>query len=196
MAYVKTRKQRAEKSRRGKIVKIRDAGRVPAAEFFNQPKMKKQAKVASRDELARDCELAAAVNKVVWKEKRRGVFGLAKKLSDAGFITTFAIGGKAHDYSWLAEKLAGPEWSAAVEYIYRLPLRIKRSDPTYKERVKNRKLAGKSRLIFFGMLTETDNDNVPKILKDEFEIYRTSYAILRVAGTNTCLVHIFGCVSR
>lgn len=146
--------------------------------------------------LAFDCELVAAVNKVVWKEMRHGVFELAKKLNDAGFITTFALGGKPHDYFWLAEKLAGPEWSAAVEYIYRLPLRIKRSDQTYKERAEKLKLAGKARLIFFGALTETDDGNVPEILKDESEIYRTSYAVLRVARTNTCLVHILCYESR
>ena len=136
------------------------------------------------------------MNKVVWKEMRHGVFELAKKLNDAGYIATFSINCRAIQYFWLAETLSRAEWSEAVEHIYRLPLRIKRSDPNYKKMVERRKLAGKSRLIFFGTLTETNDDNVPKVLKDEFGIYRTSYAILRVAKTNTCLIHIFCYESR
>ena len=49
------RKQRAEKSRRGKIVKIRDAGRVSADEFFDQLDRKKFVRLRLRE--FRECDL-------------------------------------------------------------------------------------------------------------------------------------------
>ena len=53
MAYVKMRKQRLEKSHRGKIVKIRDAGRVSADEFFDQLDRKKFVRLRE----FRECDL-------------------------------------------------------------------------------------------------------------------------------------------
>ena len=154
-------------------------------------------KKAMRDiPLTKDCELAAAVNKVVWKEMHRGIVGLAKKLNDAGFVTTFTLGLKPSEYLWLAEAMAGTQWRRAVAHLYRMPFRIKRNDPTYKERIELLRLAEKSRLIFFGTLTETDNDGLPKVLKDEFRQYLTSYVVLRVQKTNTCLVHLTVCEHR
>lgn len=146
--------------------------------------------------LAMDCELATAVNKVVWKEMHRGIVGLAKKLNDAGFVTTFTLGHKQSEYFWLVEALAGTQWEGAVAHLYRLPFQIKRSDPTYKERVELLRLAEKSRRIFFGTLTDTGNDGLQKVLKDELHQYLTSYVVLRVPKTNTCLVHVMGCESR
>lgn len=55
MAYVKMRKQRSEKSHRGKIVKIRDAGRVSADEFFDQLDRKKFVRLRLRE--FRECDL-------------------------------------------------------------------------------------------------------------------------------------------
>ena len=52
---MKMRKQRSEKSHRGKIVKIRDAGRVPADEFFDQLDRKKFVRLRLRE--FRECDL-------------------------------------------------------------------------------------------------------------------------------------------
>lgn len=152
--------------------------------------------MTSEKPLAMDCELATVVNKVVWKEMHRGIVGLAKKLNDAGFVTTFTLSHRPSEYFWLAEALAGTQWDGAVAHLYRLPSRIKRIDPTYKERVELLRLSEKSRRIFFGMLTDTGNDGLQKVLKDELHQYLTSYVVLRVRKTNTCLVHLMGCEHR
>lgn len=52
---MKMRKQRAEKSHRGKIVKIRDAGRVLADEFFDRLDRKKFVRLRLRE--FRECDL-------------------------------------------------------------------------------------------------------------------------------------------
>ena len=143
--------------------------------------------------LALDCELAAAVNKAVWRWMHLGLIRMSSKLDDLGFETTFHNCHTVSDHWNTAEMLAGYDRQMAMDSIYALPLGLKRSNPSYAKRQRIRKLAEKARLIYFGSLTEVNfgRKKWKAEQKGASPCYLTSYAVFRVCKTNKCLVHVF-----
>lgn len=143
--------------------------------------------------LALDCELAAAVNKAVWRWMHLGFIRMSSKLRDLGFETTFSDCHTISNHWNMAEMLAGYDRQAAMDNIYALPLELKRNSPSYAKRQRIRKLAAKARLIYFGSLTEVNFGAKKGKAKQKgaSPCYLTSYAVFRVRKTNKCLVHVF-----
>ena len=94
---------------------------------------------------------------------------------------------KMSQYMWLNEALAGSSWGSAREFIYSLPLGLKRSDPCYKECMMRRKLAAKSRIIHFGSVSEFSPEDKSRTF--------LSYVVFRVGMKNDCLVHVYQAVA-
>ena len=149
--------------------------------------------VLKAEVFALDCELAAKVQRDIWRGMRLGYVALASKLNDAGIETTFSTSHTTGQHFALCEKLAGGGWRDAMNAIYAIPLGMKRSDPNYVRRMDLRKKAAKARLICFGSLAEASfgYGSSKNGAKEVFPAFLTSYAIFRVARTNQCLVHLF-----
>ena len=149
--------------------------------------------VLKTEALTLDCELAAKVQREIWRGIRLGYVALASKLNDAGIETTFSTSHTAGQHFALCEMLAGGVWRDAMSAIYAIPLGMKRSDPNYVRRMDLRKKAAKARLICFGSLAESSfgYGSSKNGAKEVFPAFLTSYAIFRVARTNQCLVHLF-----
>lgn len=145
------------------------------------------------DRVALDCELAAKVQREIWRGMRLGYVALASKLNDAGIETTFSTSHTTGQHFALCEMLAGGGWRDAMNAIYAIPLGMKRSDPNYVRRMDLRKKATKARLICFGSLAESSfgYGSSKNGAKEVFPAFLTSYAIFRVARTNQCFVHLF-----
>lgn len=134
--------------------------------------------------LMTDYELAQRINGIVWRYIHKGARDLLVKLNEAGFLTTAWIAGmKMSQYMWLNEALAGSSWGSAREFIYCLPLGLKRSDPRYKECMMRRKLAAKARIIHFGSLSDLSPEDKSRTF--------LSYVVFRVESSNVCLVHLY-----
>ena len=149
--------------------------------------------VLKTEALTLDCELAAKVQREIWRGMRLGYVALASKLNDAGIETTFSASHTPGQHFALCEMLAGGGWRDAMNAIYAIPLGMKRSDPNYVRRMDLRKKATKARLICFGSLAESSfgYGSSKKSANEVFPALMTSYAIFRIARTNRCLVHLF-----
>ena len=143
--------------------------------------------------LALDCELAAAVNKEVWRWMHLGAIRMSSKLTALGFETVLHGYRTAAQHLGIAERLAGAGRQKVMDEIFAIPLGLKRSDSSYAQRQRIRKLAAKSRLIYFGTLAEVVFGENAKCVdtKGAEPRYMTSYAVFRVRKTNTCLVYVF-----
>ena len=129
-----------------------------------------------------DCELAAQVNRVLWRWAKLDYLRLVGKLNQAGYSTAITPCATPQEFFWMMGEFAGPASVAVKEFIFGIPLELKRSSPRYRECVARRNLARSSNVINFGILREYDEGCVPRMLM--------GYVVFRVRKTNTCLVQI------
>lgn len=134
-------------------------------------------------QLALDCELVTAVNKIVWKNIHRGLVGLHGKLSAAGFAATFQLFSDHAEFEKTVSDLSG-DIKAAKEVIFFLPPPGKRRAAS-KELLETSKSGRASKLLFVGRLDETDFPGTKR--------YTTVYAIFRKPKTNRCVVALLAC---
>ena len=135
--------------------------------------------------LVQDFELAAAVNKIIFKNIHRTVFGISERLEKSGI---FAHAFLSADPAKVGELLGliNRDIDAAKDFFFRLPAPSR--DPRVRAAARNCKVALRSRLIFAGVLSEGD---VPSEAgKKRHSQYLTLYAIFRQPKTNKCFVAI------
>ena len=137
--------------------------------------------------LAQDFELADAVNKIIWKNMHRNVFGISERLEKSGI---FAHAFLSTDPAKVGELLGlvNHDIDAAKDFFFRAP--APSPDPQVREEARNCKAALRSRLIFAGVLSEELVSTVTG--KKRYSQYMTLYAIFRKPKTNKCFVGILG----
>lgn len=135
--------------------------------------------------LAQDFELADAVNKIIFKNMHRTVFGISERLEKSGI---FAHAFLSTDPSKVGELLGliNRDIDAVKDFFFRPPAPSR--DPRVREVARNCKVALRSRLIFASVLSEgavsSDAD------KKRHSQYLTLYAIFRKPKTNKCFLAI------
>ena len=142
--------------------------------------------------LAQDFELVDAVNKIIWKNMHRNVFGISERLEKSGI---FALAFLSTDPAKVGELLGlvNHDIDAAKDFFFRPPALSR--DPLVREEALNCKAALRARLIFAGVLSE--EECVSTVAgKKRYSQYMTLYAIFRKPKTNECFVGILGVERR
>ena len=140
---------------------------------------------------ALDCELVDAVNKIVWKNMHRGVFGISERLEKAGIFTRSSLSPDPARVGGLLE-LINHDIDAAKEFFFKPPKTT--HDPKNRDAVRECRAALKSQLIFAGVLSEEGVSTMAGARKNS--LYLTLYAIFRKPKTNACFVGILGIKRR